>query len=400
MKNEYRKHLNARAFCKPPDSSSPTVHPLFRSIAITLEFTWPKWMILATLYGPNHPDLAMMRSVMVNEFGQADDLTAIDLRKHEEDALETCQDEAALNVDDFFDLLDDVCEDGTAKSDNGKMETSMSTPAIVHSALSVPVESDGPTILQRATGSNKDMLQQDATTHSSSSFATAPQEPETLDTLRVKSNLPPRESSSTQSEPQTVSLSDFQALSQQMKALETKMASDTSVLLNQRVKVLETHMDSDTSVLLYHRVEALETHLDSDTTTLLNQRVKALETRMASETSALLDKRIKALETRMDSDTSSLLDRRVKALETKIASGPSASLSQQVGKLESRLNAVNSGLTEQLKAHQKSISILKDGADSERDWINDQLDKIKGRLDKITIRLDRVEGRLSRHNFY
>lgn len=338
----------------------------------------------------------MMTNKMPKQFGQADDLTTTNLRKQGEVAFEVGQGEGALDVDAFFDLLGDVHDESTTKSDDAKMETNMSTPVIVHSVLSVPVESDGSTSLPRAAESTEYMPQPYTTAHSSSSFTTAPQEAEALDTLCVRSNLPLRESPSTQSESQTVSLSDFQALVQKMKALERKMASDGSVLLNQRMKVLEAHMDSDTFILLYQRVEALETHLDSDTTTLLNQRVKALEARMASETSTLLGQRVKALETKMDSDTLSSLDRRVKALETKMASGPVPWLNQQLGKLETKIYTKISALVTQGKADQKSISTLKQTLESSQARIWSRFDKITNRLDKMHNRIVKTEGRLDK----
>jgi hypothetical protein len=56
MRAEFIQHLKQRAFCKPGNGSSPTAHPLFQSLLAT-GFTWPKWMILGTLYGVDHPDL-------------------------------------------------------------------------------------------------------------------------------------------------------------------------------------------------------------------------------------------------------------------------------------------------------------------------------------------------------
>ncbi|KAL6407076.1 hypothetical protein AUP68_09902 [Ilyonectria robusta] len=72
--------------------------------------------------------------------------------------------QAALDVDEFFDLLGDVRNGSIPKSDNGKTETNMSTPVIVHSVLSAPIASDGSTSPPRAAESIEDMPQPDTTT--------------------------------------------------------------------------------------------------------------------------------------------------------------------------------------------------------------------------------------------
>ncbi|KAF7555809.1 hypothetical protein G7Z17_g1857 [Cylindrodendrum hubeiense] len=393
MQEEYIKHLQTRAFCKPADDPSPTAHALCQSAITTLEFTWPKWMILATLYGSDHPDLAIMKKIMENQFGQADDLTSI-ARRVDGDVLVTCEGEAALNIEDFFDLLEH--DDYPVRNGSGSMESRVSTPAVAHSTLSIPNEGDWSNILPRASELKKDALQSETPVHSSTSLVIATRQPQSLDTLCVTSNAPLPDPPSTQSAPETISSSDYKVLVQRMKALEMKMASDTSVLMNQRMKVLETHMDSDTSVLLYQRVEALEMHLDSDNSSLLNQRVKAIETRMASEASGVLEQRLKILEATLGDDTSSLLDLRLKTLETKVASDASYLLNQRVTKLETSVASNTSALMKQKKDSQQVISSLKEGQVSSQNTLHDRINRHTDRLDKMNIRIDRIGGRVIR----
>ncbi|KAH6890573.1 hypothetical protein B0T10DRAFT_561077 [Thelonectria olida] len=66
-----RRQPKNRAFCKPGDGASPEAHPLFQSLMVTFDFTWPKWMILAKLYGDGHYSLRVMGKIITAKFGHS-----------------------------------------------------------------------------------------------------------------------------------------------------------------------------------------------------------------------------------------------------------------------------------------------------------------------------------------
>lgn len=75
QRTEFIHLLQTRAFCRPANNPSPTASPLFQSLLVTGRFTWPKWMVLGTVYGVDHEELAVVKKIVESLFGHAKDLT-------------------------------------------------------------------------------------------------------------------------------------------------------------------------------------------------------------------------------------------------------------------------------------------------------------------------------------